>query len=459
MLRRKAWDDLLAWKELGESKKALCIIGARQIGKTTLVREFGRRVYEDFAEINFVTEPDAARIFEGNLDARTLITNLTAYLQRRLTRGKTLVLFDEIQDYPNVRTAIKFLVEDGRFDYIESGSLLGVRQHEVSSYPVGFEKIYRMYPMDFREFLWAQGVPEQTLDYLRSCFDREVTLSQSVHETIKKLFYLYLVVGGMPEAVKTYAETSDIGQVIEVQQAILELYRLDIGKYAERSDKPKIRAILDLLPAQLDAKNRRFFVNTLGKNARIEHYGNSFLWLEEAGVALGCYNVSVPQPPLKLNVKLSLFKLYMNDPGLLAAASMSDIQLDLLRGEVEVNLGSVLENAIACQLRANGFDLFYYDSKKLGEVDFVLPDSGGNVRLLEVKSGTDWHKHAALDHVLGVDEWAFGRADVLCESLPQTEERLRYLPWYMAMFLKPPKVQKGTHFRVDVSALKTGGRT
>ena len=193
MLHRKAYDKLTEWKAQ-EHKRALCIIGARQIGKTTLIREFGKENYEHFVEINFITDPDAAKIFEGDLDADTLITNLTAFTRQPMEPGKTLVLFDEIQEYPNVRTAIKFLVEDGRFDYIETGSLLGVRYKEVKSYPVGFEEIYRMYPMDFEEYCWANGIQASTLDYLRECFEAGKPVTDSVHQTMNKLFYSYIVV-------------------------------------------------------------------------------------------------------------------------------------------------------------------------------------------------------------------------------------------------------------------------
>lgn len=200
MLKRKAYYKLLQWKEQSD-KKALCIIGARQIGKTTLIREFAQENYEHFVEINFVTDDRAAEIFSGSLDADTIIMNLTAYVRQTLEPGKTLILFDEVQRCPNVRAAIKFLVEDGRFDYIESGSLLGVKYKEVRSYPVGFEEIYRMYPMDFEEYLWANGVTSTTIDYLQNCYEKAVPITESVHNTLNKLFYSYIVVGGMPRAV------------------------------------------------------------------------------------------------------------------------------------------------------------------------------------------------------------------------------------------------------------------
>lgn len=458
MFQRTMTKRLAQWKARPrEQRKALCLIGARQIGKTTLVRDFAQRNYRAFAEINFLTNPEASRIFAGSLAADTLITNLTAYLHQSLTPGETLVFFDEIQDFPQIRTAIKPLVEDGRFDYIESGSLLGVRHREVKSYPVGFEEIWRMYPMDFREFLLAQNVPPETLDYLQDCFETGQPVTDSVHHTMMQLFNLYLVVGGMPEVVQTYVDTQDISLVVSQQRNLLEQYRLDIAKYAVGTDRPKIREIFDAIPTQLNAKNRRFMVNSLGKNARMNRYANSFLWLSEAGVALPSYNVTVPQHPLKLNEQRSLFRLFMNDPGLLSAASFDNIQLDLLQGKLNVNLGTVVENAVACQLKANGFDLCYFDSKRYGEVDFVLPQ-GREIDLLEVKSGNDWKAHAALNNLLNISEWRFRHAWVACKGNLVPGEKLAYLPLYMAMFLRPAEIPSGSRYQVDISSLPGGSQ-
>ena len=215
-------------------------------------------------------------IFNDRLTAEVIITNLTAYLQTPLEPGKTLILFDEVQECPAVRSAIKFLVEDGRFDYIESGSLLGVRYKEVRSYPVGFEQIVPMYPLDFEEYLWANGVQDKTPQYLKNCYDRRERVSDSVHETLCKLFYSYLVVGGMPETVQIYIDTHDIAKVVQNQRSILELYRLDIAKYAEGGDKAKIKAIFDSIPAQLNEKNRRFKLNSINASARHIRYEDSF---------------------------------------------------------------------------------------------------------------------------------------------------------------------------------------
>ena len=451
MLRRKAYEYFLKWKNQKE-KKALCVTGARQIGKTTLIREFGRRNYEHFVELNFVTEKDAGAIFSGSLDANTIITNLSAYTRKPMEPGRTLVLLDEVQECPEARTAIKFLVEDGRFDYIESGSLMGVRHKEVASYPVGFEELYRMYPMDFEEFLWATGVQQSTIDYLRGCFDKLAPVSQAVHETMKKLFLSYIVVGGMPEAVQLYVDTHDIAKVAALQTDILELYRLDISKYAQGNDKLKIRAIFDSIPSQLNAKNRRFVLTDVDAKGRQLRYANSFQWLAQAGVSLPCYNVSEPKAPLALNEKHSLFKLFMGDVGLLCAACMENVQFSILQGDLEINMGSILENVIAQQIKSAGLSLHFFDAKKYGELDFVI-QNGLRIQLVEVKSGKDYKKHASLDRVRQVKEWQAEKSYVFCQGNIEEADGVTYLPWYEIMFLQPDRLPETMKFEVDISAI------
>ena len=451
MLKRKAYQDLLNWKN-NTRGKALCIIGARQIGKTTLIREFGKNEYKHFAEINFVTDKRAADIFHGKLTAEEIITNLTAYLQMPLEEGRTLILFDEIQECPEVRSAVKFLVEDGRFDYIESGSLLGVRYKDVRSYSVGFEQMLPMYPLDFEEYLWANGVQEQTISYLRNCYEQKKTVSETVHQTLCKLFYSYLVVGGMPETVQIYIDTHDIAKVVQNQRSILDLYRLDIAKYATDSDKIKIKAIFDSIPAQLNEKNRRFKVNSVDPNARILRYEDCFNWLADAGVALPCYNVTEPQPPLQLNEKRNLFKLYMNDVGLLCAACMENIQFDLLMGNMDVNMGSILENVFAQNLKSNGFELRYFVSKKVGELDFVL-QRGVSAEVVEIKSGSDYKKHLAMDHAVKTENWKFGNCIVFSKSNVEEENGILYLPWYMVIFYRQEVPQEQLIYKIDLNGL------
>lgn len=451
MLKREITEKLYSWKN-EKKKKALCVIGARQIGKTTTIREFAANEYENFVEINFILDKGADKIFEGKLDADTIIENLTAFKMQKLEPGKTLIFLDEVQECPNARCAIKFLVEDGRFDYIESGSLLGVRYKEVPSYAVGFEEIVYMYPLNFREYLRSNGVQESTIETLRNCYEKHEIVPGVMHETLLKLFATYLVVGGMPEVVQNYVTTHDIGSVVQIQRSILELYRQDIGKYAQGTEKIKIKAIFDSIASQLNDKNRRFILSHLSEQGRMNRYENAFLWLSDAGVALPSYNVAEPQAPLQLNEKRNLFKLFMGDTGLLCASCMENIQFELLQGNMEVNMGSVLENVFAQAIKANDFSLHYFESKKYGELDFVV-QNGMKVDILEIKSGNDYTKHAALDKIASVDNWKFGRKIVFCKGNVRQEEDIEYFPWYMVMFYTPEKAPEKFLYEVDISGL------
>lgn len=450
MLTRKAYKTLLEWKNRG-NKKALLISGARQIGKTYLIRSFGTQEYEHFVELNFITEPKAEAIFAGNVDADTIIANLTAYTRKEMIPGKTLVFFDEIQECPRARTAIKFLVEDGRFDYVESGSLLGINYKEVPSYPVGYEEHYQMYPMDFEEFLSANGVQESTIAGLKTCFEEKKPVSESIHETIMSLFSYFVIVGGMPAVVQGFVDTHDIARVLQMQRDIVELYRQDISKYSA-NDKIRIKDIFDRIPAELNDKNKRFMLSDINKSARMNRYESSFVWLEDAGVSLPCYNVTEPRIPLMINEKRNLFKLFLGDVGLLCAMCMENVQFDILQGSLEVNMGSILENAVAQLLTASGFRLYYFDKKNVGEIDFLIQQDK-KVIPIEVKSGNDYKKHAALNRIMEVDGWNIDEGIVLCKGNLEQAGGITYLPWYMTMFLKQEPYPKPMIVKVDLSGL------
>jgi len=451
LLERKIDHDLAVWKSEG-AKKALLIDGARQTGKTFTVREFAARNYPCFLEINFVTMPSASAVFEGDLNADTIITALTAFSRQQLVPHKTLVFLDEIQECPRARTAVKFLVEDGRFDYIESGSLLGIRYKPVPSYPVGYETQLRMFPLDFEEFLTANNVQSETVSYLRTCFEKSEPVTEAVHKTIMQLFRYYVITGGMPDAVQRFVDTHDIAQVVRIQNDILALYRQDIAKYAVQ-DRQRIRDIFDRLPSELNTKNRRFMLADIDPSARMNRYESSFMWLSDAGVVLPCYNVTEPKTPLKINELRNLIKVFMNDTGLLCAASVENVQYEILKDNLDVNMGSILENTIAEQLAANGFELRYFDRKNFGEVDFLL-QQGRAVLPVEVKSGTSYKKHAGLDHIMQSEEWKIRKAYVLCSGNVEKADNVTYEPWYMALFIKQLKLPEEMKVAVDLHLLK-----
>lgn len=436
MLTRRLYSSLLEWKARTR-KKALLVTGARQVGKTTLIRRFGTEQYEHFAELNFLEQPKAKEIFQSGRDAKSIIMGMTAFLGTSLVPGKTLIFFDEIQECPDARTAIKFLVEDGRFDYIESGSLLGVNSAEAHSYPVGFEEILRMYPMDLEEFAWAHGIGDDVLSCLRTCFENREPVTAAVHDAMLRLFRLYVLTGGMPAAVQELVSSNDIGNVVRQQRDILALYRLDIAKYAGR-EKTRVQAIFDRIPSQLAGRNRRFMLASISKFARYVRYEDSFVWLRDAGAVLPCYNVSAPVRPLQTHEQKTLFKLFMADTGLLCATAMENVQFSILRGDLAINMGSFLENVFAQIFAANGFRLCYFSKPKYGELDFVL-QFGTTCLPIEIKSGKGCRRHAALTNILNVGEWNLNEALVFCMDNVSADGKVTYLPWYMAMFLKTPQ--------------------
>ena len=431
-IERALMQKLESWKA-NPARRALLLDGARQVGKTFAARAFAESHYDILLEINFVETPAARAIFDGDLDAETIIMGLTAYSGTALVPGKTLVFFDEVQACPRARTAIKFLVDDGRFDYIESGSLLGVTCQHVESLPVGYEEEVRVFPLTFREFAEAAGIQRETIEHARQACQDGSLVPDVIHERLLRAFRIYMAVGGMPAAVQRFVDTSDLARVLEVQKGILALYRQDVAKYAP--NKAHVNAIFDALPAELDAKNKRFMLSDLSKAARMERYASDFMWLADAGVALPCYNVTSPAAPLQINMQHNLFKLFLCDTGLLSAASVGAVQFSLLQGDVSINQGALLENVIAQQLVASGFKLFYYDKSKIGEIDFLM-QRGSRVVPLEAKSGGDYTRHKALDNLMAVGEWGLEEAIVLCGANVSKQGGVKYLPWYAVSFLE-----------------------
>lgn len=447
MLYRKAYDYLLNWKSQ-KNKKALLITGARQTGKTFIVREFGRKNYQNFIEINFITNPEATQIFSGDLNVETIIINLSAYTRKAMSAGNTLIFLDEIQECPEARTAIKFLVDNGRFDYIESGLLLSINYKTVKSYPVGYEEIYKMYPLDFEEFSIANGLPSDTIVYLKKSFESVVPVTESVHQSMLKLFRYYIFVGGMPAVVEKFIETQNIAEVLNVQNNIISPYRQDIIKYSS-SGQEKFKTIFDMIPAELNDKNRRFMLSDIKDTARMLRYESSFNWLSDAGVALPCYNITEPKLPLEINTQSNLFKLFLCDTGLLCAMSLGNIQFDILQGDLSVNMGSILENIFAQIFTTNHFKLRYYNKKKIGEIDFII-QQGKSVIPVEIKSGNDFKNHKALNNLLEVKEWGLDAAIVFCKENILSENKITYYPWYLSMFFQQEALPNDLKIDVDV---------
>ena len=435
------------------TKKAVLVTGARQIGKTYSIRAAARRNFDYFVEVNFITSPEAVGIFRGARDAQDMLFRLSAFVNKPLVKGRTLVFFDEVQVYPDVVTLIMSLVDEGSYRYALSGSLLGIELNNLRSEPVGYMDVKDMYPMDLQEFLTAVGMSQTVVEALRRNWTERTAVDSFVHQRLMQAFRLYLIVGGMPQAVQTYLDTNNLQEVVAIQKSVLREYQRDIMKYktGDNSQKLYIDEVFQLIPSELNAKNKRFILKNLNEKARFASYENSFLWLRDAGVALPTYNVEEPKLPLLLAKTRNLFKLFQSDVGLLSCQCAGGIQLQLLNDEQAINFGSIYENYVAQELKAHGFDLYYYNSKRQGELDFVV-EHRGKILPIEVKSGKDYERHHALSNVMASTEYDIDEGLVLCNGNVETKGRVVYMPIYMLMFLEKEQVPDQT-FRLDLSDL------
>ena len=447
MLYRKTETVLNRFKS---GNKALLVTGARQVGKSYLIREFGQNNFESYIEINFIKNETALRTLSNIKDTDDLFIRLSALADKPLIRGKTLFFFDEVQEIPDLITHIKFLVEDGRYRYILSGSMLGVELKEIRSVPVGYMDTHDMYPLDFEEFMIANNVQPEVIKYLEECYKTRKPVDDAINERFLKLFNLYLIIGGMPEAVQKYVDTHNLREVQDIQSQIIHHYMNDISKY-DKEDKLYISDVFEKIPAELNSKNKRFILKELNQKGRFEKYRNTFLWLKNAGVALPVHIAEDPKAPLELSEKTNLFKLFLNDVGLLASMYEKDgIQLKILNGELNINSGAIFENAAAQELKAHNFPLFYYNSKKNGEVDFLI-ELEGKVLPLEIKSGKDYMRHNALSNLLSNNEFNIKEAFVLAHCNVRTDGPITYLPIYMLSFLQRPAVPENLIYDMDMS--------
>lgn len=433
-----------------EEKKALLVTGARQIGKTFSIREFGKR-YSSFVEINFLENKTACSLFEKAENSEDILLRLSMIAEVPLVPGETLIFLDEVQECKEIVTAIKFLVEEGSYRYVLSGSLLGVDLKDIRSVPVGYMDIVEMYPLDFEEFAVANGVSERVLRALEDAFTQEKEVDSLIHDKMMELFRLYLIVGGMPAVVTKYLTTNNLQEVVKEQKSILEAYKKDISKY-DPENKLYLEDIFELIPSELNSKNKRFILKSLNENFKFSRYSNSFVWLKDAGVALPAFCAEEPRCPLLLSKATNLFKLFLSDVGLLAAMYMDNIQIKVLNREKDINFGAIYENAVAQELKAHGFDLYYFNSKKQGELDFLI-EQGGEVLPLEIKSGKDYTKHAALSHVLENEDYQISKAYVFHNGNVSRKGKVLYAPVYMLMFVKKEQELKNPIYKPDFSVL------
>lgn len=397
MLKRKIEKYLGQWKEPAD-RKPLVIKGIRQCGKTYIVQKFATENYESVVYINFILEPDKKSAFHGNIDVDTIILNLSALIPgSRFINGKTCIILDEIQECKEARTSLKSFCIDGRFDIIATGSLLGVKGYGKTpkkdidggqdSVPVGYETVIEMFPLDFEEFLWANGINDSVIDNVKTCFDNEQAVAEGIHRAMMELLYRYIIVGGLPEVVNCFIETKNIELIYNKQRNLISEYEEDMVKYAADTDKPHIRECFESIPKQLAKENKKFQYSVVKKGGRASQYLGCIQWLEDAGIAQRCYNTTITELPLDGNAITDCFKLYTTDIGLLMAMLDYGTQADILKGNLLGYKGAIFENLMADFLCKSGQRLYYFHKESGLELDFLVRFKGECV-VIEVKSKT-----------------------------------------------------------------------
>ena len=419
--------------------KILIVDGARQVGKSYIIRYEGRAAFPNYVEINMIDDRDGARVFADVKGTEDFYLRMSAVAGRRLgTKDNTLIFLDEIQAYPSMLTLLKFLNDDGRFTYVASGSLLGVTMHKTLSIPGGRIHVEHMYPLDFEEFLWANGVGDDLIDCMRTKFKNNESSDDGLHRRMLELFKTYLLVGGLPQAVNTYLDSQNIYRVRKIHEDIFNIYKEDASQYSMQ-EKLHIRRIYDLIPSNMENRKKRLHFNNVeekkGKAAR--DYEDDIEYLISSGVALDVRAISNPTFPLVSSAKKNLLKLYLNDVGLLTYILFRNNVTAVKDDQLSINLGSLYETVVATELKAHGHTLFYYDNKQKGEVDFLIDDYDSlTVLPIEVKSGKDYSTHRALDRFIANPDYRVQSALVLSnEGDSRTENETSYLPIYYIMFL------------------------
>ena len=440
MLERKAKGQFEAWFASSPSK-ALLVKGARQVGKSYLVNVFANDAFEHVVTFDLIEDTSVRDSFLAAKSADDLLMRMTIAATEPMVAGSTVVVIDEVQQCPQVVTFIKYLVQRGDFRYILTGSLLGVELEGIDSLPVGYVEQIQMYPLDFEEFCWANGVAATAFDLLRDCLEQERELPDYLYARLLDLFHQYVVVGGMPDAVNAFLATRNIDEVRRIHHDLNSLYRDDIAKYAPPELRLIIRDIYDLIPSEVGSKNKRFKLSSIEGVKRFSQVTDHFLWLSEAGVALPVYNVAAPVTPLLIGEQRNLFKLFYLDTGMLMSSYSKKVAQGVFDGVVEgtfgMNMGAAFEGFVAQEMKAHGFRLRYFTSKKVGELDFVEETLDGDVLAIEVKSGKRYKSHAALDNALATKGYGIDRALVLAQCNLFRDGDILYLPIFMAGLLEP----------------------
>ena len=438
MLRRKIEQTLMDWKNT-PNHKPLILKGCRQCGKTFSVLEFAKANYEHVVYLNFFANAQYASVFSGSLEVDTITMLLSALMGREAVfeAGKTILILDEIQECPDARTALKFFKLDGRYDVIGTGSLLGVEGYgnqKPKSIPVGYETVIDMTPLDFEEFLWANGISEQIIAMLKTCLQTEAPVPEALHQRMRELLLQYTVVGGMPDVVQTFVNTKRMDEVLQLQRDIVRSYEDDMVKYADKKDKPVIRECFQSIPKQLSKENKKFQYSVVKKGATASRFAGSLQWIEDAGIIARCYNLSITELPLDGNAEKDTFKVYMRDMGLFVAMLEDGTQFDILQGNLFGYKGAIFEGLIADIFTKMGRKLYYFHKDSGLEVDFVIRYKG-ECTLVEVKAVSGNTKSAKtilrhpekyhVNHLIKLGDYNVGRSG-----------QMLTLPLYMAFLLR-----------------------
>jgi hypothetical protein len=427
---------------LSDQRSVLIIDGARQIGKSYIIREVGKKLFPNYIEVNMEEDKLQARMFENARTVNDFYMALSmSYGSKMVDRKSTLIFIDEIQAYDHLLTLLKFLVADNKYTFIASGSMLGVALRNTSSVPMGSIRIVHMYPMDFEEFIIANGVGDFAIRSMRTFFNNEQQLDDAMHRKMLDLFHKYLLVGGLPAAVDEFVNTYNIHKIRSIQNEINKMYAVDASKYEEEAkSRLKVRRILEMVPSNLENKKKRFVYKDIENISwkRADSYAEEFDYLISAGVALEVKAISQPSYPLIQNSGKNLLKLYLNDVGILSGIYYQDNITAITNDVRSVNLGAVYETVVAQELKAHNFSLYYYDNKRNGEVDFLIDDVDNlSVMPLEIKSGKDYTIHSALDKFLSIADYGIKKAYVLSnEQRVYTEGGITYMPIYYIMFFQ-----------------------
>lgn len=422
-----------------ESSKILLIDGARQVGKTYIIRHVGKQLFSNYIEINMIEDSVGARLFATTQSIEDFYLQVSMIAGDRMKdKENTLIFIDEIQIYPHLLTLLKFLAQDNKFTYIASGSLLGVTLSETSSIPMGSIRKVRMFPLDFEEFLYANGMNELAVSSIRKKFERLESLDESMHNKMMDLFRKYLLVGGLPDAVNEFVQSKNIQRVREIQNETHDYYATDASKYdAER--KLKIRRIFDMIPSNMENKKKRVIAQNIDnkKGKVFADYQDEFDYLISAGIALNVQAISNPSFPLIQSTGKNLLKLYLNDVGILTGILYGNNIRAVLDDEKSINLGSVYESVVASELAAHGHKLFYYDNRDKGEVDYLIDDYDSLSAVpIEVKSGKDYTVHSALNNFVKNEDYHIKKAYVVSNARDiKVNGKITYLPIYYVMFL------------------------